>query len=127
MIAAFLGGEPVEVCKPSTYTKMRDKAWSILAAVPENDNEVISILNGQKIVSFFCNIMGHDSVVTIDGHAYNIAQGKRVGLTDDAISMSKGVYKDMQEAYARAAKRVGLKVYELQAITWVAWKRIHNI
>jgi hypothetical protein len=127
MIAAFLGGEPVEVCKTSTYTKMRDKAWSILAAVPENDNEVISILNGQKIVSFFCNIMGHDSVVTIDGHAYNIAQGKRVGLTDDATSMSKGVYKDMQEAYARAAKRVGLKVYELQAITWVAWKRIHNI
>jgi hypothetical protein len=127
MIAAFLGGDPVEVCKPSTYTKMRDKAWSILAAVPENDNEVISILNGQKIVSFFCNIMGHDSVVTIDGHAYNIAQGKRVGLTDDATSMSKGVYKDMQEAYARAAKRVGLKVYELQAITWVAWKRIHNI
>jgi hypothetical protein len=127
MIAAFLGGDPVEVCKPSTYTKMRDKAWSILAAVPENDNEVISILNGQKIVSFFCNIMGHDSVVTIDGHAYNIAQGKRAGLTDDATNMSKGVYKDMQEAYARAAKRVGLKVYELQAITWVAWKRIHNI
>jgi hypothetical protein len=127
MIAAFLAGEPVEACKPCTYTKMRDKAWAILAAIPECDDDIVSILNGQKIVSFFCNIMGQDKTVTIDGHAYNIAMGKRVSLTDSETSMSKSVYKGMQEAYGRAAKRAGLKVYELQAITWVAWKRIHNI
>lgn len=126
LIDAFLRGDPVDVCKPSTYTKMRDKAWSVIEQMPENDTAVMRILNGQKIVSFFCNIMGHDNC-TIDGHAYNIARGKRAGLTSDDTNISKSVYQEMQAAYYRAAKRVGLKVYELQAITWVVWKRIHNI
>ncbi len=126
LIAAFLRGDPADVCKPSTYTKMRDKAWSVIEQMPETDEEVMKILNGQKIVSFFRNIMGHDNC-TIDGHAYNIARGKRVTLTDNDTNISKSVYLEMQAAYQRAAKRVGLKVYELQAITWVVWKRIHNI
>ena len=70
--------------------------------------------------------MGHDNC-TIDGHAYNIAKGKRVTLTDNETGMGKAEYQKMQAAYYRAAKRIGLKVYELQAITWVVWKRIHNI
>ena len=126
MLSAFLRGDPVDVCKPSTYTKMRDKAWLVIESMPEDDEAVIQILNGQKIVSFFKNIMGHDTV-TIDGHAYNIARNKRVTLTDNDTNISKSTYQDMQAAYTRAAKRVGLKVYELQAITWVVWKRIHNI
>lgn len=126
MLSAFLRGDPVDVCKPSTYTKMRDKAWSVIEGMPEDDEAVMQILNGQKIVSFFKNIMGHDTV-TIDGHAYNIARNKRVTLTDNDTNISKSTYQDMQAAYTRAAKRVGLKVYELQAVTWVVWKRIHNI
>jgi hypothetical protein len=126
MIAVFLRGDPVDVCKPCTYSKMRDKAWSVVEQMPEDDDAVMRILNGQKIVSFFCNIMGHDNC-TIDGHAYNIAKGKRVTLTDNETGMGKAEYQKMQAAYYRAAKRIGLKVYELQAITWVVWKRIHNI
>lgn len=126
MLAAFLRGDPVDVCKPSTYTKMRDKAWLLIESMPEDDESVMQILNGQKIVSFFKNIMGYDTV-TIDGHAYNIARGKRVTLTDNDTNINKSTYQDMQDAYTRAAKRVGLKVYELQAVTWVVWKRIHNI
>jgi hypothetical protein len=105
---------------------MRDKAWSILDWMPDTDGGVVSILNGQKIVSFFQNIMGHDTC-TIDGHAINIARGKRLGLTDQAVSVSSVGYKELQEAYRKAGKRVGLRAYEIQAITWVAWKRIHNI
>lgn len=126
LIAAFLRGDPATVCKPCTYTKMRDKAWLVIEQMPETDEAVMKILNGQKIVSFFRNIMGHDNC-TIDGHAYNIARGKRSSLTSDETNISKSVYLDMQAAYLRAAKRVGLKVYELQAITWVVWKRIHSI
>lgn len=126
MLAVFLRGDPIDVCKPCTYTKMRDKAWSVIEQMPEDDAAVMKVLNGQKIVSFFSNIMGHDNC-TIDGHAYNIAKGKRVTLTDNETGMGKAEYQKMQAAYYRAAKRIGLKVYELQAITWVVWKRIHNI
>ena len=126
MLCVFLRGDPVDMCKPCTYPKMRDKAWSVIEQMPEDDAAVLSILNGQKIVSFFSNIMGHDNC-TIDGHAYNIAKGKRVSLNNKETGMGKAEYQSIQAAYQRAAKRIGLKVYELQAITWVVWKRIHNI
>jgi hypothetical protein len=41
--------------------------------------------------------------------------------------MSKKVYKQMQEVYVRAAKRVDIKPHILQAITWTTWKRENNI
>jgi hypothetical protein len=126
MVSVFCWGGGVASCNPSTYKSMRDKAWSILEQMPKTDDGVVDILNGQKIVSFFHNIMGHDTC-TIDGHAINIARGKRLGLTDQSVSVSKSGYKELQEAYSKAAKRVGLKAYEIQAVTWVAWKRIHNI
>lgn len=68
MIAAYLRGDPVDVCRPSTYLKMRDKAWLILASMSDTDDGVMTILNGQKIVSFFKNIMGYDTV-TVDGQS----------------------------------------------------------
>jgi hypothetical protein len=126
MIAVFLGGGTVEMCKPSTYLKMRDKAWLILEQMPATDAEVIKLLNGQKITSFFLNIMGINTC-TVDGHAFNIANGKRIGLTEPEVNITKGQYKELQDAYKRAGKRVGLKAFEIQAITWVVWKRIHNI
>jgi hypothetical protein len=126
MIAVFLRGGTVEMCKPSTYLTMRDKAWSILEQMPADDAAVIKVLNGQKIISFFRNIMGHDTC-TVDGHAFNIANGKRIGLTEPEVNITKGQYKELQDAYKRAGKLVGLKAFEIQAITWVVWKRIHNI
>jgi hypothetical protein len=65
--------------------------------------------------------------VTIDGHALNIALGKRQGLTTDATNMGKRQYKEMQLAYVKAAKRVNIKPHVLQAITWTTWKREHGI
>lgn len=126
MVSVFCWGGCVVHCNTSTYKSMRDKAWSILEAMPKSDEQVMQILNGQKIVSFFQNIMGHDTC-TIDGHAINIARSKRLGLTEPVVSVSKSGYQELQEAYRRAGKRVGLKAYEMQAVTWVAWKRIHNI
>lgn len=126
LITAFLNGDGVESVTPCTYKKMRDKAWSILEAMPEDDQHVMTILNGQKIVSFFSNIMGHDTC-TIDGHARNIYYGKRHSLTSNLTNIGKREYAKLQDAYNVAAHKLGLKAYELQAITWVAWRRIHNI
>ena len=130
LIEGYLNGDHVENIKVSTYNAMKNKAWSILEVMPDNDN-VITILNGQKITSFYRNIMGHDTC-TVDGHAKNIFYGVRHGLTDDKTNVGKREYREISQAYVDAGKKVRvngrpLKAFEIQAITWVVWRRIHNI
>ena len=126
MCEAWLNGETLEDFKVSCYNKMKQKAWSILEDGLEEDDTILNRLNGQKIRSFYSNIRGLEEV-TIDGHALNIARGKREGLTSDKTNMGKKQYKELQAAYVTAAKRIKIKPSELQAITWTTWKRIHNI
>jgi len=123
---AFLNGQDMDSIKVSTYHKMKQKAWHILETMPSYD-ETITILNGKKIVSFFRNISGDETDITIDGHARNIYYNDRQGLTTPNTNIRKLEYKDIQKAYLRASKKLGIKAYELQAITWVAWRRIHGI
>ena len=90
------------------------------------DGDILNHLNGQKIKSFFQCIMDYDACC-IDGHAYNIALGVRHSLTSGKTFIGKKLYKELQDAYIKTAKKLNLKAYELQAITWVTWKRIHKI
>lgn len=126
MCSAYVKGLYIGDFKVSTYFRMKVKAWSILEDSLTDDEDILSRLNGQKIRSFYSNIMGLDEV-TVDGHALNIARGVRVGLTDDATNIGVRLYRELQAAYVRAAKRAGVKPHEMQAITWTVWKRIHNI
>jgi len=123
---AFIDGQDMDSIKVSTYHKMKQKAWSILEQMPSYD-ETIKILNGKKIVSFFKNISGDETDITIDGHARNIYYNDRQGLTTPNTNIRKLEYLDIQKAYLRASKKLGIKAYELQAITWLAWRRIHGI
>jgi hypothetical protein len=126
MVWAWVKGEDLSDFKVSCYNTMKQKAWSILEDDLTDDDDILTRLNGQKIRSFYSNIRGLDEV-TIDGHAYNIALGIRQGLTSDKTNMGKKLYREMQEAYVKAAKRVGVKPHELQAITWTTWKREYGI
>ena len=126
MCKAWVNGDELDDFKVSCYNTMKLKAWSILDDDLTSDDEILDRLNGQKIRSFYSNIRGLDEV-TIDGHALNIALGVRQGLTTDKTNMSKKVYRQMQEVYVRAAKRVDIKPHVLQAITWTTWKRENNI
>lgn len=130
LIVAFINGDYIDSVKVSTYHAMKRKAWGILEAMPDPGG-VIALLNGQKIVSFYRNIMGDDTC-TIDGHARNIFYAKREGLTSDKSNVGKREYAEIQAAYVKAGKKVRLngrplKAFEMQAITWVAWRRMHNI
>ena len=126
MCRAWQQGDSMDSFKVSCYNTMKAKAWAILDLGLTDDDDILSHLNGQKIRSFYSNIRGLDEV-TIDGHALNIARGKREGLTSDKTNMGKREYRELQAAYVRAAKRVGVKPHVLQAITWTTWKRVHNI
>ena len=125
LIGAFISGDGLLSVKVSTYNKMKQKAWDILAARPDYEGAK-TMLKGQKITSFFMDIMGEFNV-TIDGHARNIAYGERVGLTDDRTNIGKKEYRALQAAYEEAARRVGLMPYQLQAITWRVWRDRHGI
>jgi len=125
LIDAFLRGDGIDSVKVSTYNKMKAKAWDILAARPDYDTAK-TMLKGQKITSFFMDIMGEFNV-TIDGHARNIAYDERVGLTDDRTNIGVREYRALQAAYEAAAERLGLMPYQLQAITWRVWRDRHGI
>ena len=125
LIGAFIRGDGIDSVKVSTYNKMKQKAWDILAARPDYDGAK-AMLKGQKITSFFMDIMGEFNV-TIDGHARNIAYGERIGLTDDRTNIGKKEYRALQAAYEAAAERLGLMPYQLQAITWRVWRDRHGI
>lgn len=125
MCEAFVSGgycEDVTVC---TYKKMRDKAWSILVDMPNDAQTVANILKGPKITDFFWCILGHD-VCVIDGHAWCIANADRRTM-QEVPNIGKKHRQELQDAYRVAAHKAGLTAYEMQAITWVAWKRIHNV
>ena len=129
LCTAYINGDSMESVKVSTYGRMKEKAWSILESNPTYD-ETIKILNGQKIVCFYQNIMG-ENTCTVDGHAYNIYHASRQSLTG-SISIGKIEDHLIQDAYRKAGKSVlvhgrELTAYEMQAVTWVAWRRIHNI
>jgi len=125
LIGAFVNGDGIDAVKVSTYHKMKQKAWDILAARPDYDGAK-RMLKGQKITSFFCDIMGEFNV-TIDGHARNIAYDERVGLTDDRSNIGVREYRALQAAYEEAARRLGLMPYQIQAITWRVWRDRHGI
>lgn len=127
LLRGYRDGVDVREVKVSTYHAMRQKAWDICDEYVRyvRDVSIAQILNGPKITAFYKCILGHEDAVCIDGHAYNIAQGNRKGLKGLNVSA-----KDMRETasqYVSAAEEVGLKPYELQAITWVVWRRIHGI
>ena len=126
MCERWVNGESLDSFKVSCYNTMKAKAWSILDDELDDDDDILTRLNGQKIRSFYSNIIGLDEV-TIDGHALNIARGYREGLTTDKTNMGKRQYRELQLAYVKAAKRVKVKPHVLQAITWTTWRREHGI
>lgn len=126
MCTAWIDGRDIDDFKVSTYGSNKRKAWSMLEDNLTTDEELLTRLNGQKTRSFYSNIRGLDEV-TIDGHALNIARGVRFNLTDDKTNIGKRLYRELQDAYVRAAKRVGVEPHELQAITWTTWRREHGI
>ena len=125
MCRIFVDGGYVEDTKPSTYNTMRDKAWSILQSMPHNIDDVAFILNGPKITDFAYCIMAED-VCVIDGHAWCIANNDRRTM-QKVPNIGKKLRAELQECYRRAGKKHGMTAYQMQAATWVAWKRIHNV
>lgn len=85
-----------------------------------SDQEILKILNGNKIKSFFLNILYPEvsTTVTIDRHAIAVALGR----VPESASMTKRQYYFFVGAYQRAADVLGILPHQLQAVTWVKWR-----
>lgn len=112
---------------PKTLFRNRDKAMAIY-----NGAKPLDILSGNKVRSFYMNIVGMDDIgaVTIDRHAIDVAAGKVQSDKDRSKSVSgKGAYANVVSEYVRAAKILSkesgspITPSQLQAITWVYWRR----
>lgn len=126
LIATFVaaGYDACEEVKVCTFGTNKKKALDILLWAA-SDDLAREILSGPKLIEFFNCITGNDDVC-IDGHAYSIWYGDRVTLAN-VPSIGKKLRAEIKKDYLAVAKKNNLKGYEVQAITWVAHRRIHGV
>jgi hypothetical protein len=116
----------VKVC---TYKKNLAKAVDILNAC-HCDYE--SILKGPKVIEFYHSILGALDDVCIDGHAYSVWFGERLTMKE-VPSIGKQLRQTIKDDYIKATKFINdngddfFTPCEIQAITWVTHKRMHNV
>tara|TARA_R100001594_G_scaffold1048_3_gene4375 strand:+ start:676 stop:1257 length:582 start_codon:yes stop_codon:yes gene_type:complete len=80
--------------------------------------------NRIKTFSFADNIANLDSKeITVDRHALRVAYNDKSAKIGK-VSLKQ--YREAREAYRCVAEQHNLKGYEVQAITWVVYKRIVN-
>lgn len=91
----------------------RDKAARILQG-----EKPLNVLGGDKVRSFYRNLIGDGEAVTIDRHALAI-----VGLGETCTSKQ---YSQVSRAYVLAGEKLGLTGAETQALTWNYWRRNHS-
>ena len=127
LIAAYkaAGTEAAEDVKVCTFGKNKKKALEILVWGFENTEAVKNVLSGPKLIEFFSCIMGEDDVC-IDGHAYSIWFGDRVTLAK-VPPIGKKLRAQIKADYMAVADKNNLKPFEVQAITWVAHRRLHGV
>lgn len=102
-----------------------DKAMRIKNLTNASYDDVVQILNGRKIVSFFTNILHPDKSVnvTIDRHALSVALGYWVS-DDEYSGMTKNQYEFFRDCYIWTADTLDVTPLLLQSSTWVVFRRI---
>lgn len=93
--------------------------------IADNGENPALVLGGRKVRSFWHNICGNSNAVTIDRHAVAIAVGRPVGDAYAKCLERLGCYQQIAAAYRTVARRLDLQPCQVQAITWLAWRRLH--
>ena len=111
--------------KVCTFGANKAKALRILTENPIKSERVLEILSGPKLKEFYSCIMGLPEVC-IDGHAFSLWDGGRITLAK-IPSIGVKLRREIKADYESVATDLNIPGYELQAITWVAWRRIHGV
>lgn len=99
-------------------SKNREKALHILNAY----NAPLDILGGVKVRAFYANIVGDESVVTVDLWAWYCATGVKLANNEH---VSKAANAPIQAAFCEAAAARGVSPSAMQAVVWVVARGSH--
>src|SRR4051794_11594518 len=84
-------------------------------------------LGGNKVRAFYVCLMNQDcDEVCVDGHAYSCWFGERIE-TSKTPKIGNRLYRVIADDYREAARILGVKPHQVQAVTWLAWRRLHNV
>lgn len=116
--------------KASHYGQLNSKCDEIMTA--ESEEEVSKILNGNKISSFYMNLLHpcKETRVTIDRHAIACMTQKIDDvkpLEDGQYSMTNRQYSMFETIFKQVSDELGVLAHELQAITWVSYRQTRGL
>lgn len=91
----------------------------------------LDVLKGDKVRNFYLSIMGATESVTVDRHALEVYLGKRF-LDAERPAIGRRLYREVASAYRYAAydtvaRHHDLTPVQVQAITWLVWRRKHLV
>lgn len=107
-----------------TVTTYKQNLYKAIRILFSKNTDVFSTC---KTFNFYHNIMAPDNedYITIDGHMINAYYG-RLGKVLNKHFTPK-YYNRIAKQYIKLAKLCNIKPCQLQAIIWLAFKRINNI
>lgn len=116
-------GDP-EMATVSTYKACRTRAAMYLRGV-----KFMSHAKGLKTRAFYQNISDPTMMepVTVDGHMVLAYFGKTGTMKDAQKLLSVSVYREIAEAVRNMARDRGIIPHQMQAILWMARKRIQQV
>ena len=104
-----------------TFNDNKAKAVRIL-----NGENALDVLSGNKVRSFYnCIISKYSDDVCIDSHTYAVAVGNGTRVKPSTISDTE--YSTIQDAFQTVAETLKIEPKQLQATTWLTYRRIHKI
>lgn len=113
----------IKVC---TFHGGKHKAIRILIKSLSDHNSIRETLNGPKLQEFYNCITASLPDVCIDGHTYSVWAGDRITL-DSVPKISAKLRETIKADYIKAADHAGMLPSEMQAITWLTWRRFHGV
>ncbi len=129
LLQAYVAGGAAAAAqtKVAGFPTNKRKALRILLGEAD-DLAIHSTLRGQKQCSFFWSIVGCINDPCVDGHAYSVWLGERVPVSKTP-KITPRLYAAIQADYIAAAAELGGEYTpaELQAITWLTYRRLHNL
>jgi len=107
----------------STFNTNKEKAVRIL-----NGEAPLDVLSGNKVRSFY-NCVSSPSCycVCVDSHAYAVAAGFGERIKVKSNTITDKVYQAVTQAYQAVAEQFNVLPLELQATTWLTYRRVHKI